>query len=76
MFRLGPLGSHVILNLPHFQPIRSSNFVAQQISQSEIVAEAEKCATYYKIQLTLPPAKNLALSSRNVLGDKLFQAHT
>ena len=53
MYRLWPLGSHVILNLPHFQPIRSSNFAAQQISQSENVAEAEKCATYSKIQLTL-----------------------
>ena len=53
MYRLWPLGSHVILNLPHFQPIRSSDFAAQQISQSENVAEAEKCATYSKIQLTL-----------------------
>ena len=53
MYRLGLLGSHVILNLPHFQPIKSSNFAAQQISQSKNVAETEKCATYFKIQLTL-----------------------
>ena len=26
MYRRGLLGSHVILNLPHFQPIRSSDF--------------------------------------------------
>ena len=53
MYRLGPLASHVIINLPHFQPIKSSNFAAQQVSQSENVADAEKCATYFKVQLTL-----------------------
>ena len=47
MYRRGLSGSHVILILPHFQPIRSSDFAALSISQSENVAEAEKCATCF-----------------------------
>ena len=42
LHRRGLLRCHVILNLPHFQPIRSSDFAAQSISQSENVAEAEQ----------------------------------
>ena len=68
MYRRGLSGSHVILNLPHFQPIRSSDFAAQSISQSENVAEAEKCATcFYPVDISpLVVGENV----REYLGDK------
>ena len=57
MYRRGLLGSRIIINLPHFQLMRSSDFAAQPISQSENVADA-KNGRLVLIQLILDATTN------------------
>ena len=74
MYRRGllALGSHVILNLPHFQPIRSSDVAAQSISQSENVAEAEKCATCFN-PVDISVAYHTLLGYYSVIALRFYQ---